>query len=335
MSHGQTLGEITARVMAGLDRSWTPSRPDAVIVQGDTTTAFVGRAGRVLPADPGGPPGGGPAQRRQLSPFPEEANRKITSQIAALHLAPTPRPANLLAEGVPPTDVVVTGNTVIDALLAVSAPRPAAHGPGPRRDRGDGRRIVLVTAHRRESWGDAMEGVGRAHRAGSPGEFPDVRSCCPSTATPWCARRCCRRSTGLPNVTVTEPLGYGEFCPLMRAGHPGAHRLRRGPGGGAEPGQAGAGHAGQHRAPRGGRGRHRPAGRHRRGARSSTEVRPAADDDAAYAAMAQAVNPYGDGRSAGRVLDATARMLAPALPDALPDLDLDEEFTAATAEGGA
>ena len=96
-----------------------------------------------------------------LSPFPEEANRKITSQIARLHLAPTGTSrANLLAEGINPADIVVTGNTVIDALLATVDKQLPFSDPQLETLAATGRRILLVTTHRRENQGDAMRGVG-------------------------------------------------------------------------------------------------------------------------------------------------------------------------------
>ncbi|PUB32361.1 UDP-N-acetylglucosamine 2-epimerase (non-hydrolysing) [Promicromonospora sp. AC04] len=333
MSHGQTLGQIFARVMSRLDPILEARRPDAVIVQGDTSTSTAAALAAFYRQIPVVHLEAGLRSGDIASPFPEEANRKITSQIAALHLAPTLRSlANLVAEGVQLENIVVTGNTVIDALHLAVEHRTAFTDPAVERVAASGRRIVLVTTHRRENWGAAMEGVGRA-LARIAERFPDVEIVLPVHRNPVVRDAVLPHLDGLPNVTVTEPLGYGEFTHLLSVS-----TMVLTDSGGL-----------QEEAPSLGKpvlvmrdNTERPeaveAGTARligtAEERIVAEVHRLLTNDAAYAAMAQAVNPYGDGRSAGRVLDATARMLAPALPDTLPDLDLDEEFTAATAEGG-
>lgn len=333
MSHGQTLGQLFARVMSRLDPILEARRPDAVIVQGDTSTSTAAALAAFYRQIPVVHLEAGLRSGDIASPFPEEANRKITSQIAALHLAPTLRSlANLVAEGVQLENIVVTGNTVIDALHLAVEHRTAFTDPAVERVAASGRRIVLVTTHRRENWGAAMEGVGRA-LARIAERFPDVEIVLPVHRNPVVRDAVLPHLDGLPNVTVTEPLGYGEFTHLLSVS-----TMVLTDSGGL-----------QEEAPSLGKpvlvmrdNTERPeaveAGTARligtAEERIVAEVHRLLTNDAAYAAMAQAVNPYGDGRSAGRVLDATARMLAPTLPDALPDLDLDEEFTAATAEGG-
>lgn len=334
MSHGQTLGEIFARVMARLDPILDARRPDAVIVQGDTSTSTAAALAAFYRQIPVVHLEAGLRSGDIMSPFPEEANRKITSQIASLHLAPTLRSlANLVAEGVRLEDIVVTGNTVIDALYLAVERRTAFTDPAVERAAASGRRIVLVTTHRRENWGAAMEGMGRA-LARVARRFPDVEIVLPVHRNPVVREAVLPHLDGLANVTVTEPLGYGEFTHLLSLS-----TLVLTDSGGL-----------QEEAPSLGKpvlvmrdNTERPEAVEAGTARliGTAEERVVAEvhrlltNEAAYAAMAQAVNPYGDGRSAGRVLDATARMLMPALPDVLPDLELDEEFTAVTAEGGA
>jgi UDP-N-acetylglucosamine 2-epimerase (non-hydrolysing) len=334
MSHGQTLGQIFARVMRRLDPILEARRPDAVIVQGDTSTSTAAALAAFYRQIPVVHLEAGLRSGDILSPFPEEANRKITSQIASLHLAPTLRSlANLVAEGVQLENIVVTGNTVIDALYLAVERRTAFADAALERVVASGRRIVLVTTHRRENWGDAMEGVGRA-LARIARRFPDAEIVLPVHRNPVVRDAVLPHLAGLPNVTVTEPLGYGEFTHLLSLS-----TLVLTDSGGL-----------QEEAPSLGKpvlvmrdNTERPEAVEAGTARliGTAEERVVAEvarlltNDAAYAAMAQAVNPYGDGRSAGRVLDATARMLAPVLPDLLPDLELDEEFTAVTAEGGA
>ncbi|MFD2796812.1 non-hydrolyzing UDP-N-acetylglucosamine 2-epimerase [Promicromonospora vindobonensis] len=335
MSHGQTLTEIFARVMDQLDPILSEVRPDAVIVQGDTSTSTAAALAAFYRQIPVIHLEAGLRSGDIMSPFPEEANRKITSQIASLHLAPTLRSlANLVAEGVQLDDIVVTGNTVIDALYLAVERRTAFTDPALAGVAASGRRIVLVTTHRRENWGDAMEGVGRA-LARIARRFPDVEIVLPVHRNPVVRDAVLPHLEGLPNVTVTEPLGYGEFTHLLSLS-----TLVLTDSGGL-----------QEEAPSLGKpvlvmrdNTERPeaveAGTARligtAEERIVGEVNRLLTNERAYAAMAQAVNPYGDGHSAGRVLDATARMLAPVLPDVLPDFDLvDEQFTVVSAEGGA
>ncbi|MFJ3404439.1 non-hydrolyzing UDP-N-acetylglucosamine 2-epimerase [Promicromonospora sp. NPDC090134] len=334
MSHGQTLGQIFARVMSRLDPILEARRPDVVLVQGDTSTSTAAALAAFYRRIPVVHLEAGLRSGDIMSPFPEEANRKITSQIASLHLAPTLRSlANLVAEGVKLEDIAVTGNTVIDALYLAVERRTAFTDAAVERVAASGRRIVLVTTHRRENWGAAMEGVGRA-LARIARRFPGTEIVLPVHRNPVVRDAVLPHLDGLANVTVTEPLGYGEFTHLLSLS-----TLVLTDSGGL-----------QEEAPSLGKpvlvmrdNTERPeaveAGTARLigtdEERIVAEVNRLLTNDTAYAAMAQAINPYGDGRSASRVLDATARMLAPELPGLLPDLDLDEEFTAVTAEGGA
>jgi UDP-N-acetylglucosamine 2-epimerase (non-hydrolysing) len=334
MSHGQTLTEIFARVMNQLDPILAEVRPDAVIVQGDTSTSTAAALAAFYRQIPVIHLEAGLRSRNIMSPFPEEANRKITSQIASLHLAPTLRSlANLVAEGVRLEDIVVTGNTVIDALYMAVERRTAFTDPNVARVAASGRRIILVTTHRRENWGNAMEGVGRA-LARIARRFPEAEIVLPVHRNPVVRDAVLPHLEGLENVTVTEPLGYGEFTHLLSLS-----TIVLTDSGGL-----------QEEAPSLGKpvlvmreNTERPEAVESGTARliGTDEERVVAEvarlltSDAAYATMAQAVNPYGDGQSAARTLEATAHMLTPALADLLPDFDLSGELTAVTAEGGA
>lgn len=334
MSHGQTLTEIFARVMNQLDPILAEARPDAVIVQGDTSTSTAAALAAFYRQIPVIHLEAGLRSGNIMSPFPEEANRKITSQIASLHLAPTLRSlANLVAEGVRLEDIVVTGNTVIDALYMAVERRTAFTDPDVARVAASGRRIVLVTTHRRENWGDAMEGVGRA-LARIARRFPESEIVLPVHRNPVVRVAVLPHLEGLDNVTVTEPLGYGEFTHLLSLS-----TIVLTDSGGL-----------QEEAPSLGKpvlvmreNTERPEAVESGTARliGTDEERVVAEvarlltNDAAYAIMAQAVNPYGDGQSAARTLEATVRMLRPALADLLPDFDLSGELTAVTAEGQA
>ena len=153
---GQTLASITTRSLAGLVPVLWEAEPDLVVVQGDTTTTLAGALAAFYRRIPVAHLEAGLRTGDLAAPYPEEMNRRVTTQLASLHLAPTATArANLLAEGVQPGSVVVTGNTVIDALhwtVARRRPYEAAELAALDLDR-DPRRVLLVTAHRRESWG--------------------------------------------------------------------------------------------------------------------------------------------------------------------------------------
>lgn len=215
MSHGQTLAQIFARVIEGLDPILEKERPTAVIVQGDTSTSTAAALAAFYRQIPVVHLEAGLRSGNIQSPFPEEANRKVTTQIAALHLAPTETSrANLLAEGVDDSTIVVTGNTVIDALLTTVGKEIPLTDPRLEELAASGRRILLVTTHRRENWGGAMEGVGRA-LARIARAFPDVEIVLPAHRNPVVREAVLPQLAGIENVTVTEPLPYGEFARLM------------------------------------------------------------------------------------------------------------------------
>ena len=217
MAKGQTLNGIASRVIGELDTVLAEEAPAAVLVQGDTTTVM----GASIAAFNRGIPvihlEAGLRSGNLLSPFPEEANRKLTSQLAALHLAPTPRSRdNLLAEGINPADVVVTGNTVIDALhLAVDmnvAPADPIVADYVAADRPK----LLVTTHRRENLGSAMENIGDA-LAELAEARPDLLILLPAHRNPLVREAVLPRVEKFDNVLVTEPLSYGEFTTVMAA----------------------------------------------------------------------------------------------------------------------
>lgn len=311
MSAGQSLSQVFARVLERLDEVLVAEAPDAVVVQGDTTTSTAAALAAFHRRIPVVHLEAGLRTGDLTSPFPEEANRVVTSRIAALHLAPTPTSRdNLLAEGVGATAVVVTGNTVIDALLQVvdqpvehADPRVAAIAAAdPARSP-----VLLVTTHRRESWGEPMRGIGRAlgeiARA-----FPDVTVLLPAHRNPLVRDAVLPNVAGLANVVVTEPLAYAEFAHLTRR----AHVVLTDSGGVQE------------EAPSLGKPvlvmretTERPeavtAGTVRLvgtdPARIVAEVSRLLTDPEAHAAMARATNPYGDGEAAARSVAAIESML--------------------------
>ncbi|MDY6054289.1 non-hydrolyzing UDP-N-acetylglucosamine 2-epimerase [Micrococcus sp.] len=304
----QTLNGVFARTLDGLDEILEREAPDAVVVQGDTTTST---AAAVAAFNRGVPVVHAEAGLRSFdihSPFPEEANRKITSQLAALHLAPTSVSRdNLLREAVTEADVYVTGNTVIDALLEAVRAQVPFEDPRLAELASSGRRIVLVTTHRRENQGDAMRGVGRALARLARAQ-QDVTFVLPAHRNPVVREAVLPALEGLENVLVTEPLAYGEFTHLLSL----AEVVLTDSGGVQE------------EAPSLGKpvlvmreNTERPeavsAGTVRLIGtdedRVVEEVTRLLDDADAHAAMANAVNPYGDGRAAERTVSGIAQLL--------------------------
>jgi UDP-N-acetylglucosamine 2-epimerase (non-hydrolysing) len=297
----QSLEQITTRALAGLGEVIRAVRPDMVAVQGDTTTSFVAALAAFYEQVPVVHVEAGLRTANAYSPFPEEINRRLTTQVASLHLAPTPQSrANLLAENVAPGQIVVTGNTVIDALLDVVA-RPVPY-TDPRLERLAGRRTVLVTAHRRESWGEPMARAAAAI-ARLAQRYEDVLWVLPAHLNPIVREVLLPPLAALPNVIITDPLPYAQFCRLMQD----SRLILTDSGGVQEEGPS--------------------LGKPVLVMRDTTE-RPEAvaagtvrlvgtddvliemevgrllDDAEHYASMAAAVNPYGDGRAARRSVQA-------------------------------
>lgn len=219
LRQGQSLSSIMTRTMDGLDTLFSKAKPDAVIVQGDTTTSTAGAIAAFYHGIPVVHVEAGLRSGDLMSPFPEEANRKMISQIASLHLAPTrTSQTNLLAEGVRPEDIVVTGNTVIDALLA-TVNKPIAFADLHLEEvAASGRKILLVTTHRRENQGEAMRAVGRALARIADAE-PDLVIVLPVHKNPAVREAVLPALKGKLNVIVTEPLAYGEFTRLLSLSH--------------------------------------------------------------------------------------------------------------------
>lgn len=308
LQHGQSLSGILTRTIDGLEKLFAHTPPDAVVVQGDTTTSTAAAIAAFYHGIPVVHVEAGLRSGDLLSPFPEEANRKITSQITRLHLAPTRvSKANLVAEGIDPATVVVTGNSVIDALLTTVGKQLPFTDPQLEDLAASGRKVLLVTTHRRENQGDAMRGVGRALARIADAE-PDLTIVLPAHKNPVVREAVLPALRGLANVIVTEPLAYGEFTRLLSL----AHVVLTDSGGVQE------------EAPSLGKpvlvmrdNTERPeavdAGTVRLigtdEGRIVDEVRLLLHDEAHFAGMANAVNPYGDGKAAARTVAAIEELL--------------------------
>lgn len=309
MSDGQSLNAIVAKVIAGVDDVLALEKPDAVLVQGDTSTvmgAAVASFNRKIPVlhlEAGLRSGD------INSPFPEEANRRLTAQVAALHLAPTvTSKANLTREDVSENDIVVTGNTVIDTLLFATK-NLEVHFDDPRLERlhrakeGDSTApVLLVTAHRRENLGSAMEDIGAAV-AEIARKYPDLTVVFPIHKNPQVRAAIRPAVEDVDNVILIEPLSYAEFTRALSL----ADVVLTDSGGVQE------------EAPSLGKpvlvmrenterpeavvaGTVRLIGTHKQ--RLVDEVSLLLDSEEAYCGMANAVNPYGDGEAARRVVEA-------------------------------
>ncbi|MFM0395716.1 non-hydrolyzing UDP-N-acetylglucosamine 2-epimerase [Paraburkholderia phytofirmans] len=220
MKRGQDLYGMTTAIMLGMRDVLNDCRPDLVLVHGDTTTTVAASLASFYQRIPVGHVEAGLRTGDLLSPWPEEANRKLTGALAALHFAPTEwARQNLLAENVPDDRIVVTGNTIIDALLHVrkllaSDPQFVAAAQRQLPALSQTRRIVLVTGHRRESFGDGFERICSA-LAQLAHTYPDVDIVYPVHLNPSVREPVNRLLTNIPNVHLIEPLDYLPFVYLM------------------------------------------------------------------------------------------------------------------------
>ena len=214
MRPGQSLADVTVGVLRGVELVLRRARPDMVVVQGDTTSALAAALAAFYERIPVGHVEAGLRTNDKYSPYPEEMNRRLVSSLADLHFAPT-RAAreNLLREGVPRHRIRVTGNTVVDALKAMRRSKAKWHVPVLDRIAPD-QHVILVTAHRRESFGPGFERICRALRM-LVERNPDVEVVYPVHLNPN-VRKPVRAILGrTPRVHLIEPLEYLPFVRLM------------------------------------------------------------------------------------------------------------------------
>lgn len=317
MKPGQGLNEIVSRAIMGLDEIIDAEQPDVIISQGDTSTAMTAalagfhRGVKIVHLEAGLRTGD------IHSPFPEEANRKLIGQVAELHLAPTAGSMeNLRRENVRSKDIAVTGNTVIDALLEAASWDTAFEDPALQAVAESDKRLVVVTTHRRENL-EAMKEIGGAVKDLAE-NYSDINFVLPLHLNPKVREAVLPEVESLPNVLITDPLPYDQFTKLLDR----ATIILTDSGGVQEEAPA--------------------LGKPVLVMRQNTE-RPEAvvagtvklvgtnrslivaeaklllDDDAAYNSMANAVNPYGDGKAAERAVAAIAELLG--VGERLPDFD--------------
>ena len=215
MAQGQTLFDITSKVMIGLDKVLEQEQPDIVLVHGDTTTTFAGALAAYYHQITVGHVEAGLRTHDKYSPFPEEMNRQLTGCIADLNFAPTETSeSNLLTENVKPESIFVTGNTVIDALHHTVRDDFLFEDELLQKIDFDNKRIILVTTHRRENLGEPMRHVYQALRQLTE-EFDDVEVVFPVHKNPKVREVVREESGSLSKVHLIDPLDYGPFANLM------------------------------------------------------------------------------------------------------------------------
>jgi UDP-N-acetylglucosamine 2-epimerase (non-hydrolysing) len=308
MTPGQSLSAITARVLTALDPILVQERPSVVVVQGDTTTTLAGGLAAFHRHIPIAHVEAGLRTGDLGQPFPEELNRVLTGRMATLHFAPTERArCNLLAEGAPAERIFVTGNSGIDAVLHVARALQDGSLPGfewPWLD--ISRKLVLVTAHRRENFG-----TGIAHICDAIAELAqrdDVQLAYPVHRNPNVLGPVTERLGGVPNVVLLEPLEYRAFIDLMRR----ASILLTDSGGIQEEAPS-LGKPVLVMRDRTERPEAVDAGTVKLvgsdPARIVTETARLLDDETEYRRMSRTHNPYGDGRASERIARAIAEYL--------------------------
>ena len=213
MELGQTLSTVTAKVLTGLQTVLEQAKPDLVLVHGDTSTSFVAALAAFYAKIPVGHVEAGLRSFDKYSPYPEEMNRRLTGVIGEYHFAPTPaNRENLAREGIT-ANVFVTGNTVIDALATTVQ-------PGYQFEDKDlqqldfSKKLVLLTSHRRENYGEPMEIIFGAVRTLAQ-ENPGVTLVCPVHLSPYVQQTARKHLEDLPNVCLTAPLGVFDMHNLM------------------------------------------------------------------------------------------------------------------------
>lgn len=315
MSQGQTLYDITTKSLMGLKDVLAKEKPDLVLVHGDTTTTFAGALASYYQQVPVGHVEAGLRTGDIYSPFPEEMNRKLTGAIAAIHFAPTSTAkANLLKENVDPSHIYVTGNTVIDALMTTVA-GDYDFGDDLKSVDFQNHRVILLTTHRRENLGEPMRHIYKALRRIIE-EIPDTEIVFPVHRNPLVRKVVEEELAGVDRIHLIDPMEYEPFANLMSLSS-----LVLTDSGGI-----------QEEAP--------SLGKPVLVLRNTTERPEAVEagtvrligtdkdvvyaetkrlltDQAAYDAMSNAVNPYGDGKASQRIVQAILHAFAG--EEAVPD----------------
>jgi UDP-N-acetylglucosamine 2-epimerase (non-hydrolysing) len=215
MQHGQTLTQITCRSLEGLEEYFKANRPDLVLVQGDTTTAFSAALAAFYQLIPVGHVEAGLRTDDLFNPYPEEANRRLISQIAQLHFAPTSLSAENVRHSGVKTGIHQTGNTVIDTLMMVAATQPPCPIPNLNWDQ---YRTILATVHRRENWGQPLQNIGQGF-LNILNKFPDTALVLPLHRNPTVREPLTQLLGNHPRAFLTEPLDYTDLVGAIQRCH--------------------------------------------------------------------------------------------------------------------
>jgi UDP-N-acetylglucosamine 2-epimerase (non-hydrolysing) len=323
MRQDQSLSGLASRVLTTMDATLHDLRPDLLMVQGDTTTVFATTVAAFHRHIPVAHVEAGLRSHDLRNPFPEEMNRRMTSVLTGIHFAPTSLArSELIRENIPDERIVVTGNTVVDALHQLLTEPFDARGTPLAGIPFEGHRLLVVTSHRRESWGQDLENTCLALRD-LVERFPDLLVVYPVHLNPNVRKTVMSILAGAQRIHLTEPLDYFTFVNLMRQS-----RLILTDSGGV-----------QEEAPTLGKPllvlrklTERPeafqAGLSRVVGNSRVAIVEEAsrllEDEKAYSAMVSPLNPFGDGHAAERILLALSRWAS----GRLPLLGREEEFSA-------
>ena len=320
MQPNQTLNDLTCRVLQAIDSVLAANPLDCLLVQGDTTTAMAAALAAFHRRVPVAHVEAGLRSRDMMNPFPEESNRRLAGVVTSLHFAPTGTARdNLLSEGIAQSTIVTTGNTVVDAVKMLVDMKMADQDlPASVPD--DGSRLLLITSHRRESWGAELENVCDAI-CDLIAAFPDVRAIYPVHLNPNVRSTVMARLGNQDRVHLIEPVDYFGFLSLLRR----CYMVLTDSGGVQE------------EAPTFGKpvlvlrkvterpeaslmGLARLVGTSREAiVREATDV---LSSSVVYRTMSEGQNPYGDGRASARIVQSLSRWLH----GATPVLDLSEQF---------
>lgn len=303
MQDRQTLADITTRALEGLYDVIGKAAPDIVLVHGDTTTTFAAALAAYYLKIRVGHVEAGLRTHDKYFPYPEEMNRRLTGAIADLHFAPTvSNRDNLIREGVSPVKIYVTGNTVIDALSTTVSEDFAFEDPFLKEFNFDGKRVIAMTAHRRENIGRPFEEIFSAVRKIAD-EYPDVHIVYPVHLNPLVGETARRILGGHPRIHLIKPVNVQEMHNLMARSY-----FVMTDSGGLQEEAPSLGKPvlvlrNETERPEAVRaGTVRLAGTSFDGVyRSAREL---LDKEEVYAKMARAVNPYGDGRASQRIVEA-------------------------------
>lgn len=318
MKQGQDLYDVTSRVLLGLREVLKEARPDIVLVHGDTTTSTAAALAAFYAQIPVGHVEAGLRTHNIYSPWPEEMNRQLTGRMATWHFAPTPLSRqNLLAENVAESQITVTGNTVIDALywvvdkikhdatLAQQLDAELQRAGYDVQRLADGRKLVLITGHRRENFGDGFIHMCTAIKDLTQ-RYPQVDFVYPMHLNPNVRKPIHevfgQDLTGLGNMFFIEPLEYLSFVHLMEKSH-----IVLTDSGGIQEEAPGLGKPVLVMRDTTERPEALTAGTVKLVGTDYDKIVSAVstllDDEAAYQAMSRAVNPYGDGKACGRIVE--------------------------------